>query len=119
MLDSIKKELANHVIDKINDGVLTSENKSDWHFHAFNEDHYIVYYSEARKWLKAHDLDSFEAVDIVKNYEEDNFGSFTTKVDSESIVNMLAYIYGEEVIYGCNAKTIEDLKHEMEAICEN
>jgi len=113
MKNSIKTELVNHILDKINDGILTNENKDDWHFYCFNEDYYIVYHSEAIKWLLIHNLDTFEAIDIVKDYENENFGKFTTNVNPESIVNMLAYIYGEEIIYNCEAETIENLKIEL------
>ena len=37
----LTNEIANHIIDKINDGILTNENKDDWHFYAFNEDYYL------------------------------------------------------------------------------
>tara|TARA_Y100000758_G_C16050426_1_gene421391 strand:+ start:538 stop:891 length:354 start_codon:yes stop_codon:yes gene_type:complete len=114
MKNSIKTELANHILDRINDGILTNENRHDWHFYCFNEDYYIVYHSEAVKWLKNHDLDTFEAIEIVKNYEMDHFGEFTTRINPESIVNMLTYIYGEELIYSFNSETVEDLKEEIQ-----
>lgn len=110
---SIKKELASHILDRINDGVIDDKNKDEWHFYCFNEDYYIVYHSEAVKWLKNHNLDIFEAIDIVKEYETDNFGDFTTGVNPESIVNMLAYIFGEELIYSFDAETVEELKEEI------
>ena len=116
MKTSIKHELLGHILDKINDGILTNENKEDWHFYCFNEDFYIVYHSEAKKWLKNHDLGVFEAIEIVKNYEEEHFGKFTTDINPESIVNMLAYIYGEEIIYSFDSENIEDLKIEIENI---
>lgn len=110
MRNTIKTELANYILDRINDGVLTNDNKDDWHFHCFNEDYYIVYHSRAKEWLKDHDLDAFEAIEIVKEYEVENFGSMTTEIRPESIVNMLAYIYGEELINSFDAETVEDLE---------
>ena len=114
---SIKKEFANHVIDRINDGVLTNENKDDWHFYAFNEDYYIIGYYEARQWLKRHGVDSFEAIGICQQYEKDMFGEQTKKYDNaETTVNMLAYVFGEELIYSDEFKNVKKLKKAMKAI---
>lgn len=110
MNTTIKTELRNYILDCINDGILTNENKDEWHHHAFNEDCYIIYHSRAIEWLKEHNLDTFEAIDIVKEYEVEHFGEFTTDINPERIVNMLAYIYGEEVLYSYDAETVEELK---------
>jgi len=114
MNNTIKNELNNYILDCINDRILTNENKDDWHFHAFNEDYYIVYHSRAIEWLKEHNLNTFEAIDIVKEYEIDHFGEFTTDINPESIVNMLAFIYGEEVLYSYDVETVEELKTQIE-----
>ena len=116
MKNSIKEELANHIIDKINDGILTTENKEDWHFHAFNEDYYIIGYYAASNWLKDHNIGEFEAAGICQQYEIDNFGESKVYNNSESVVNMLAYIFGEELIYSFNVDTIEELREELETI---
>jgi len=116
MKTSIKKELANHILDKINDGILTNENKEDWHFYCFNEDYYIIGYFNASQWLKRHNIGEFEALEIVRDYEIDNFSEFNTRINSESVVNMLAYIYGEELIYSENFKSIKELKKAMKQI---
>lgn len=113
---SVKTELLTHILDKINDGILTNENKDEWHFHCFNENYYIVYHSEAIKWLKNNNIDVSEAIEIVREYENDHFGEFTTKVNPESIVNMLAYILGEELIYSFDAEAIEELEEEINEI---
>jgi hypothetical protein len=110
MKTSIKKELAQHVLDRISDGVIDDTNRDDWHFYCFNEDYYIVYHSVALEWLKRHDLDAFDAIDIVREYEVDNFGEMITPINPDNIVNMLVYIYGEELIHGEN---IEELKKSL------
>ena len=113
----LTNEIANHIIDKINDGILTKENKDDWHFYCFNEDYYIIGYYEAKQFLKRHNIDTFEAIEIVKDYEIDNFGEFTTDINSESIVNMLVYILGEELL--CEYYEIitpKKLKKELEKL---
>ena len=118
MKTSIKEELAQHIIDNINDGVLTDENKDEWHFHCFNEDYYCIGYYECSKWLKKHDIGEFEGASTCVDYEMDNFGELGDKKydNSETVVNMLAYIYGEELLYSVDIDTVEELKTEMENI---
>ena len=114
MKTTIKTELQNHILDMINDRIIDNTNKDEWHYHCFNEDYYIIGYYNANQWLKEHNLDTLEAIEIVKNYEMDNFGEFRTYSNSESIVNMLAYIYGEEILYSIDAESIEELKENLE-----
>ena len=55
-MNSVELELVEHIIDTINecfDDCTTDF--EDLHFHAFNEDYYIVYYSAAREWIKKGD----------------------------------------------------------------
>lgn len=100
MKTSIKKELTEYVLNLINEGVLTEENREDWHFHAFNEDYYLIGYCQCSEWLKHHGINPFEAIGICQQYEIDNFGEVGKPYDNaEKTVNMLAYIYGEEIIY--------------------
>tara|TARA_R110002020_G_scaffold375359_2_gene586544 strand:+ start:59 stop:406 length:348 start_codon:yes stop_codon:yes gene_type:complete len=113
MKTSIKEELSSHIVDLINDDVLTNENKDEWHFHAFNEEPYITYHSNALEWLKRHDITAFEAIENVREYEIDNFGEMNTDIDPESIVNMLAYIYGEELLNSIDSENIEQLKNNL------
>ena len=99
MKDSIRLELTEHVQMLINDRVLNQDNIDDWHFHAFNEDYYLVGYYNCEQWLKQHDVSSFEAINTIVEYEQDNFGEVSTKLDNaESVVNMYVYILGEEII---------------------
>ena len=117
MKTSIKEELAGHVIDFINDRVLTDDNKNEWHFHAFNEDYYIIGYYQCSEWLKRHDIGEFEAAGICQQYELDNFGEPRIYDNSETVVNMLAYIYGEELLGECHeCETVEELRDEMEEL---
>ena len=96
MKQSIKIELTNHLNDYINIEGLNS----DLHFHAFNEDYYIIGYYQAEQWLKQHDLSVFKAISICNEFEEDNFGEIQTTFDNaEKLVNNLVYWYGYEI---CN-----------------
>ena len=114
MNNSIKAELKAHILSYINDGVLTDDNVEDWHHHAFNESHYIIGYYQCSEWLKLHDVDVFDAVDTVREYEMDNFGEMNTKVNSEAIVNIYVYILGEELLSDINAEDIEELREGVE-----
>ena len=92
--------LADHDKDWIND------NKDDLHHHAFNTDYYIIGYGKAEEWLGSH---TFEVINIIKDYEQDNFGQVSTDLScAESVVNMYAYIVGEQFVY----KYIETLEEE-------
>jgi hypothetical protein len=114
---SIKKELASHVIDRITDRVIDNTNKDDWHYYCFNEDYYIIGYFEANEWLKRHNIDAFEAIGICQEYEKEIFGEQTKVYDnSETTVNMLAYILGEELLNDEDFETVEELQQAMEEI---
>ncbi len=114
MKNSIQIELTSYLLDLANEGVLTNNNREDWHFQAFNEDYYIIGYYQASEWLKKHSIDSFEAVGICQQYEIDNLGEASSVYDnSEKVVNMLVYIYGEELLNDLNVETVEELNSEL------
>jgi hypothetical protein len=110
MKHTIKTELEEYLLDLINDGVLTDENRDDWHFHAFNEDYYIIGNWNASEWLKTHNIGKFEAAGVCQQYENDNFGESQIYDNAEKVVNMLTYIYGEELLNSFDVETIEELK---------
>jgi hypothetical protein len=83
----------------IDEGILTEYNRHDWHHLAFNEDYYIIGYYESSEWLKKHEIGELEGAGICVQYEKDNFGGSTKIYDNtEMVANMLAYIYGEELL---------------------
>lgn len=101
MKQSIKRELKAHILEKIKDGVLTDENRDEWHFRAFNENYYLIGYYQCSEWLKRHGIGELEGASECRQYEIDTFGECSTNYDNtEKVVNMLVYIYGEEVIGG-------------------
>lgn len=119
MKNSVKVELAEHVLDRINDGVIDDSNRDDWHFHCFNEDYYVIGYYEASQWLKRHNIDTFEAVGICQDYEKNNFGKMTGSYDNpEKTVNILTYIYGEELLNNIDADDIEELTEALNEIID-
>ena len=97
--ESIKQELLEHIKDLRADGVLNEDNFDDWHFHAFNEDYYIIGHYNAEQWLERHGLSAWEAIETVRDYELDNFGEHYTDTSTpEAVVNMYVYIAGEQLI---------------------
>lgn len=112
---SIQQELEEHIKDLIQDGTLTLDNTDDWHFHAFNEDDYIMYHSEAEKWLARHNISAFEAIGEIQEYEQFRFGEVITNFSSPaSVVNMYVYILGEEYLQ----KHQEELEDELTNLVE-
>ena len=73
MKTSIKQEFQDRAVDYVKDGILTEDNREDWHYHLFNEDYYIIGYYNAEQWLKRHDVSPFEAIQVCQQYEKDNF----------------------------------------------
>lgn len=96
--DKIKCELIECILDAIQEGRCDDVYGSDLHNEIFNTDYHVTYYYEGSEWLKKMGIDSFMAIEYVQDYENDNFGETNTKVDSVSIVNMLVYILGEEIL---------------------
>jgi hypothetical protein len=94
---SVREELVSYIIENLPSHL--GEYTNDIHNRLFNEDYYIVYHLEAEAWLKRHGITAFEAIEIVQDYELSYFGEVSTKLNPESVVNMLVYILGEELIY--------------------
>lgn len=117
MKRSVKKELAHHILDRVNDGIINDSNVGDWHFHCFNEDHYIVGYYAAGQWLRNHQLDPFEAIGICQEWEENVFGEKVKIYDNaEAVVNMLTYIWGGELLSEIDAENIDELTESLKLI---
>tara|TARA_X000001388_G_scaffold66727_1_gene53677 strand:- start:851 stop:1165 length:315 start_codon:yes stop_codon:yes gene_type:complete len=93
------EEIKQHFLDFIEDQgkEWVEENKDDIHHHAFNTDYYIIGIYKAEQWLGNH---VFECIEIIKDYEQSNFGGVTTDFsDPEKVVNMYAYIVGQQAVY--------------------
>lgn len=107
-------ELIDHVINNINELDLDSDDTidlEDLHLRAFNEDYYLIGYYQCEEWLKAN-YGVFNAIKSVIEYEKSEFGETNTKINSESILNMLTYIIGNEIIY----QNLDDTMNTKEAI---
>ena len=92
MKNTIKTELLQYIEDCKQDFDIIN------HFNMFNEDYYIIGYYNAEQWLKKHDLNTFEAIGICNEYEQQNFGEIQTTFDNaEKLVNHLVYWYGQDL----------------------
>ena len=92
--EEIKEHFEDFIQDQDKDWI--KENFDDLHHHAFNNDYYIIGTYKAKKWLGD---EVFEIINIIKEYENDNFGEVNTDFsDPEKVVNMYTYIIGEDVV---------------------
>ena len=72
------------------------ENIDDLHHDVFNTDYYIIGTYAAKQWLGDQ---VFDIIEIIKDYEQSNFGQIHTDFSSpEAVVNMYVYIVGEEIV---------------------
>jgi|TARA_B100000085_G_scaffold149872_1_gene136254 hypothetical protein len=84
--DTKKHQGANWIID----------NMDDLHHECFNTDYYIIGTQKAIDWMGTK---SWDIINHIKDYEQDNFGECTTDLSNpEKVVNMYVYIIGEEVV---------------------
>ena len=101
-----QQELKSLIIDAINDNRLNDKPVSEMHNEVFNTDYFIIGRFEAEKWL-INNGGIFNAIEIIKDYELDNFGTVNTDFsEAEHVCNMYVYILGEELINGL--KFIQD-----------
>jgi len=92
--EEIKEHFEDFIKDQDKDWI--KENFEDLHHHAFNNDYYIIGRHQAKKWLGD---EVFEIINIIKDYENDNFGEVNTDFsEPEKVVNMYTYIIGEDVV---------------------
>ena len=95
-----KDEIEEHFYDFIEDcdEDWIEENIDDIHHHAFNTDYFIIGYYQAEKWVGSAS-NAFDVLTTIQEYEDMHFGEVNTDLgDSEKVVNMYAYIVGEEVV---------------------
>ena len=103
MNNKLTIELLNHVIATLNEikSYDPDFEVSEIHDKCFNEDHYIVGYYNAEKWLELHDISAFEVIADVIEWEQEMLGEVTLKpedINAEKVVNLYVYIKGEELL---------------------
>ena len=95
MIEEAKAAIIEALTDEEYDGYYC-----DLHDHVFNEDYHYCYChtSEAVDDLNA--IGVFDAIGVIVEYEEDNYGEVITDfTDPCKVANMLYYIVGEEVLH--------------------
>tara|TARA_R100001163_G_scaffold31407_1_gene24585 strand:- start:1181 stop:1540 length:360 start_codon:yes stop_codon:yes gene_type:complete len=87
-------EIKSYIEDDMeNFGGLENE---DLHHEMLNMDYYIIGTYKAEQWLGSQ---VFECIRTVHEYEDFHFGErYTDTSDPEKLVNMYAYIIGEQII---------------------
>jgi len=98
MKESVRKELQKHIKDtKLN--LTVEEIKEELHYHCFNKDHYLIGYYQCSQWLKRHGMGEFSALEELQELQLDYFGEIhpLENINSEVVVNQLAYFYGLEL----------------------
>lgn len=93
--EQMKEEAIEAIIDALENGY--SGYYCDLHNEVFNTDYYIIGTYQAKEALKEYDV--FEAIELVQNWEKDNFGEIYTELSNpEKLINMVYYLVGDEVI---------------------
>jgi len=93
--EEIKSHFNDFINDENNKDIIES-NLDDLHHEVFNTDYYIIGRYEAKKWLGDQ---VFNIIEIIKEYEQFNFGEINTDFsEPEKVVNMYVYIIGEEIV---------------------
>lgn len=127
MKHTTKQELISTIIDAINDNRLEDKPVNELHQEVFNTDYFIIGRYEAEQWL-INNGGIFNAIETIKEYEQDNFGVIGTDLsEPEKVCNMYVYILGEEIINELETirnnwdedftpELLEELKNELENV---
>ena len=95
-MENIYKHVIDDMHDKLSDLVGLAVEGSELHNELCNTDYFIIGRAKAISFLGDK---AFQAMHIIKEYEQSNFGEMTTDIsEPEKVVNMLAYIIGEQVL---------------------
>ena len=97
---SLIEEITDYIIDNI-DGY-NCPDIQELHHALFNTDYYIIGYYQAEQWLNKHFSSFFDMVNLVKEYELEQFGetgTFLNMDNSEGYANAISYIAGAQILY--------------------
>ena len=103
-MDYKKDEIKNYIFDNISNynwnEIIKLYKDGDLHHELFNRDYYLIGYYACERWLLDGKLNqTFEVINYIKEYEQNNFGEcYTDLSSSEKVVNMYASIIGEELL---------------------
>ena len=109
-----KEEAIEAIIEALEDGY--SGYYCDLHNEVFNTDWYVIGRHYAKEALREYDV--FEAIELVMEYEKNNFGEVTTELhEPEKLINMVYYIIGDEVI--CEMNDIEEFEENWNNVADD
>ena len=95
-MESLIKDVTEYITDQLEDNIGLDSYGSDLHHELLNTAYFKTSTKEAKEWLNGF---SFDAVEKVKEYEQDNFGKVSTNLsDPVKVSNMLSYVLGEEIL---------------------
>ncbi len=95
---NFKEAVKQQFVDALQDGRLIGKSINEIHHEVYNTDYFVIGRWQAEQYLQQHE-GVFSAIAEIKEYEENNFGEVTTDLsEAEHVCNMLAYIYGEELL---------------------
>jgi hypothetical protein len=90
-----KEEVRQDILNKLDNGYADTYG-CDLHHELCNTDYFIIGTHKAKEFLGA---ETFDIIEMIKEYEQDNFGEVTTDFsDAEKVANVFAYIVGEEIL---------------------
>ena len=95
-METLFQDVKNDIISKLNNSVGLDSYCCDLHHELCNTDYFIIGTHKAKKWLG--DV-VFDAIELIRDYEDSNFGEVSTDFsEPESVANMVAYILGEQIL---------------------
>lgn len=100
MKPAIFNEVENQLIDALADGTLDGVSTVDMHHNVYNQSATYVYTADAKRDLEQ--IGTFNAIQTVMQYEQDNFGQTAPAEQYGNpcwVANMVVYILGEALIY--------------------
>lgn len=115
-MENQKKQIREYVIQQLRDNVGEGCPAPDLHHEILNMSFFIEDVGACREFCGS---DVFDIIQVIKEYESDNFGEVTTDFsDPKKVANMFAYIEGDNVlmesdhlykVWELNEVTAEDL----------
>ena len=95
-MEKLIEDVRDYVLDQLNDEVGLEDYGCDLHHNLLNMNYFIIGTYKAKQWLGDN---TFNAIEKIREYEQENFGKVSTKFNEpESVANMLAYVLGEEIL---------------------
>ena len=93
-MNDYREEITQYIINNISD--YEGTDGEELHNNMFNTDYYIIGTYKAKEWCGNN---TFDIIGAIKEYEQNNFGEINTDLSNpEQVVNMYAYILGEEIL---------------------